>query len=217
MAFFEVHSYLLSDPTCEATGRRVNAFTGDPLAANYYTVNGILDAEGKLRPLSIGQLVMAICLARATELEDKIIKKMEAMAQTSLQLEVLTGIQETIVNNPDSKGNLTIEHDDYDISDWPLAAWKGEKTLRSSGELLEFLLADPVSKGGAGCKGLTAASTPEEVIAEISTRLDSLNTVNQEDLIELQSLTNKRDNSYDLISNVQKSLNTVLLSNARNL
>lgn len=216
MAFFEVHSYLLSDPTCEATGRRVNAYTGDPLAANYYTVNGILDDQGNLRQLSIGQLVMAICLARATELEDKIIKKMEAMAQTSLQLEVLTGIQETIVNNPNAKGDLTLEHK-YDISDWPLAAWKGGTELGSWAELLNFLLADPAKAGGAGCKGLTAASTPEEVLSEISTRLDSLNTVNQEDLIELQSLTSKRDNSYDLISNVQKSLNTVLLANARNL
>lgn len=213
-AFFTVGTYYLSDPNNPATGRRVNAETGDPLTANVYYVSSIKGADESPRPLSIGQLVMAICLARATELESKIISKMEAMAETTLQLETLTGIQETIVNNP-VNDNLTLDHT-YDISDWPMD-WKGGTTLNNWSDLGPFLKAAP-EDGGAGCKGLpdTGTPSPEEVISSISSRLDSLNTVSQEDMIELQSLTNKRDQSYDLITNVLKSFNTVLTSIARN-
>ena len=47
--------------------------------------------------------------------------------------------------------------------------------------------------------------------------MDSLNTISQDTLIQLQSLTAKRDQSYDLVSNVLKSLNNVLVGNANNL
>ena len=36
-------------------------------------------------------------------------------------------------------------------------------------------------------------------------------------MIELQSLTNKRDQSYDMISNVLKSLNTTIIGNINNM
>ena len=191
-----------------------NPETGRPLTANVYTLDGVKAPDGTPKLMSIGQLVMAICLARATELESKIISKMEAMAETTLQLETLTGIQETIVNNPDND-NLTLDHT-YDISDWPMD-WKGGTTLNNWSDLGPFLKAAP-EDGGAGCKGLpdTGTPSPEEVISSISSRLDSLNTVSQEDMIELQSLTNKRDQSYELITNMLKSIGSVNLNAVSN-
>ena len=47
--------------------------------------------------------------------------------------------------------------------------------------------------------------------------MDELNTFSQQKMIELQSLTNKRDQSYDMISNILKSLNTVLTGTVGNM
>ena len=47
--------------------------------------------------------------------------------------------------------------------------------------------------------------------------MDSLNTFSQQKMIDLQSQTTKRDQAYDMISNVLKSLNTVLVGNANNM
>ncbi|MBQ6245396.1 MAG: hypothetical protein IJK04_00910, partial [Kiritimatiellae bacterium] len=51
--------------------------TGRYMTARAYTVDGITDANGLPRELSIGQLVMAICLDRASKLEASIIALME--------------------------------------------------------------------------------------------------------------------------------------------
>ena len=47
--------------------------------------------------------------------------------------------------------------------------------------------------------------------------MDEKNTFSQQKMIELQSLTNKRDQSYDMISNVLKSLNTTIIGNINNM
>ena len=47
--------------------------------------------------MSIGQLVMALCLSRATEIEAKIVAKMEAMAANSADLEKLTALDKDLV------------------------------------------------------------------------------------------------------------------------
>jgi hypothetical protein len=57
----------------------------------------------------------------------------------------------------------------------------------------------------------------DDFISQIESKMDEKNSFSQQKMIELQSLTNKRDQSYDMISNVLKSLNTVLVGNANNL
>lgn len=54
-------------------------------------------------------------------------------------------------------------------------------------------------------------------IKEIEQMMDSLNSFSQQTMIDLQSLTNKRDQSYDMASNIIKSLNTTLMAIANNL
>ena len=46
--------------------------------------------------------------------------------------------------------------------------------------------------------------------------MDEKNSFSQQSMIELQSLTNKRDQSYDMVSNILKSLNTVMTGNVNN-
>jgi hypothetical protein len=60
-------------------------------------------------------------------------------------------------------------------------------------------------------------SNTDELITEIESKMDSLNSFSQQKMIELQSETNKRDQSYDLVTNFIKSLNTVEVGIVNNI
>ena len=186
--------------------------TGDYLTGNVYTVDGVYEADGVTpRRLSIGQLVMAICLARATALEsgstytdpatgdvksvDGIIQKMAKVEQTSEMLECLTTIENAVLS---SSVNLT------------------EKKITYQGKEYTYFnfLANVAELGTVPS---TANKDSEEFLEAIEAKMDENNTFSQQTMIELQSLTNKRDQSYDMISNVLKSLNTVLVGTANNI
>lgn len=57
----------------------------------------------------------------------------------------------------------------------------------------------------------------DALISAIETKMDSMNSFSQQKMIELQSYTNKRDQSFDMITNILKSLNNSLVGNANNL
>ena len=65
--------------------------TGLPLTANVYTIEGVTE-DGAPRLMSIGQLVMAICLQRASALEDQIIGVMDAINANTQLLDGLTTV-----------------------------------------------------------------------------------------------------------------------------
>ena len=176
------------------------------LSANYYTVEGVNDADGNPRALSIGQLVMALCLARAAELEngkidqygkvvkDGIIQIVESLNTTSEDLERLTEIEKAIVNETEGNIDLTTS------------------TLSDGTTYKAFL-----QSKGITVSGNTASAYSEQLITDIESKMDSLNSFSQQTMIDLQSLTAKRDQSYDMISNVLKSLYTTLSTNVGNL
>lgn len=182
MATFEISSINLS--MCGADQQ--------PLTANVYTLEGVQNADGTLRQLSVGQLVMALCLSRATELEAKIVAKMETMAANSADLEKLTAL-------------------DQDMVEWYADTSNKGKTWKKSG------FDDALALMG---KSANASFSYDEVgafISEIESKMDSLNSVSQTTLIDIQSLTATRDDTYNLVSNVLKSLQTVLIGNVNNL
>ncbi len=82
---FEVSSIALT---------RKDPESGAPLTANVYRLEGVNGG----RDISLGQLVMALCLARATELERKIIEIMATMDATTDRIERLSAIEEKLVN-----------------------------------------------------------------------------------------------------------------------
>lgn len=189
---------------------------GTPLQANVYHVDGIYNEKGGLRDLSIGQLVMAICLSRASDLEKAIINQMTKMSRISNNLEVLTQIQEALVNS----GSMTFPADFklycvyYDDDGNPAPIFdntSGDPITGDATSNAQF--AEFCSKAGITIEN----KSYDDLISEFTTKMNSLNSVSQTDMIQLQSLTSKRDQSYDLISNVLKSLQNVLLANANNL
>lgn len=175
------------------------------LAASYYTVAGVNNPDGTPRALSIGQLVMALCLARvaSTEvdengnkigLEPRIIDVVESLNTTSENLERLTEIESAIVNETSGSVDLTA------------------KTLSDGTTYKAFL-----ESMGITVSSNTANAQSEQLITDIESKMDSQNSFSQQTMIDLQALTAKRDQTYDMISNVLKSLYTTLASNANNL
>ena len=190
-----------------------SAETGRFLAANLYTLEGVKNEDGSPRVMSMSELVLAICLQRASGLENGyvdsvsgkrkkgIIDLMEDIAANSAMLKGLTEVEEKLVEigiggSFDAHGAFT-----YD----------GMATT-----YYNFLFYT------AGVTGLPAAGTwsydnVQTAISLVEDKMDSLNTLSQDLLIELQSLTAKRDQTYDLASNAIKSFNTVLLGTVNNM
>lgn len=186
--------------------------TGNLLTANVYRVDGIA------RELSISELVMAICLNRAAEVEDKIVGQMEAMGRTTVNLETLTTLQTVLTEQMTKYSREKITDLNNVTFDPPVKAQWYDKDgslkttdIKTYSNMTDFLTK---TAGVTIAEGTTMIS---EVVTQISSRVDSLNTTNQKDLISLQSWTNKRDQSYELITNMLKSINTVIMGNANNL
>ena len=172
----------------------VSPESGEFLTARAYTVEGVENADGSLRQLSIGQLVMAICLNRASKLETDIIALMEEMSATSAQLAALTEIENDILDGGANMDNINTSHVTYDGRDYTF---------------YDFLV---------NVMGFSSSDVPTgfvdgsntDLITLIESKMDEKNSFSQQKMIELQSLTNKRDQSYDMISNILKSLNTTM-------
>ena len=180
----------------------VSPESGEFLTARAYTVEGVTNADGSLRQLSIGQLVMAICLNRASKLEADIIALMEEMSTTSAQLADMTKIEQAVIDDfaANQSGHA------YDLNN---------VTVTSSTSAVQLLRDLEVINSSQtyvrNDKILSVADIMyDDFITQIESKMDEKNSFSQQKIIELQSLTNKRDQSYDMISNILKSLNTTM-------
>ena len=172
----------------------VSPESGEFLTARTYTVEGVENADGSLRQLSIGQLVMAICLNRASKLETDIIALMEEMSATSAQLAALTEIENDILDGGANMDNINTSHVTYDGQNYTFY------------DFLVNVMGFSPSDVPTGF----ADGSNTDLITLIESKMDEKNSFSQQKMIELQSLTNKRDQSYDMISNILKSLNTTM-------
>ena len=176
--------------------------TGMYLTARTYSLT-VKDADGAtetlLTNLSIGQLVMALCLERAVAKEKEIIDTMNSLNTTSSQLEALTTIETDVVAATDtSKVNLKNKTLTYNGSTYTYFAF-----------LDEVVKLDVVPE--------TACATDNEFVTSLERAMDERNSINQQAMIELQSATSKRDQAYDMISNILKSLGNVMSGILNNL
>ena len=187
----------------------INQDTGRYMTANVYTVDGVKDADGSLRQLSIGQLVMAICLQRASEMETSIISLMEKLNETSAQLADLTKIEQAVV---DEFAANTSAHS-YNLNNVSVS------TATNAVTLLRELGIINANQTAVSTKATLANSEIRDTdfITAIEAKMDEKNSFSQQNMIELQSLTNKRDQSYDLVSAMLKSLNTTISGNLNNM
>ena len=171
----------------------VNPETGEYRTARTYTVDGVLGVDNQPRLLSIGQLVMAICLQRAASLEAGIITLMEEMNSTSVKLELMTQIEADILDGGANMANINTSHVTYEGRDYDFRAF----------------LVNVVRMDAASVPSDFVSATDTDFITALEAKMDEMNSFSQQKMIELQSQTSKRDQAYDMISNVLKSLNTV--------
>ena len=171
----------------------VSPETGEYLTARAYTVDGVLGVDNQPRLLSIGQLVMAICLQRAASLEAGIITLMEEMNSTSVKLELMTQIEADILDGGANMANINTSHVTYEGRDYDFRAF----------------LVNVVRMDAASVPSDFVSATDTDFITALESKMDEMNSFSQQKMIELQSQTSKRDQAYDMISNVLKSLNTV--------
>lgn len=181
----------------------VSPESGEFLTARAYTVEGVENADGSLRQLSIGQLVMAICLQRASKLETDIIALMEEMSTTSAQLADMTKIEQAVIDDFAANQNgHAYNINNVSISSSTDGAVKLLRDLGVINSTQQYVRNDSILSN--------ADIMYDDFITQIESKMDEKNSFSQQKMIELQSLTNKRDQSYDMISNVLKSLNTTM-------
>ena len=181
----------------------VSPESGEFLTARAYTVEGVTNADGSLRQLSIGQLVMAICLSRASKLEADIIALMEEMSTTSAQLADMTKIEQAVIDDFAANQNgHAYNINNVSISSSTDGAVKLLRDLGVINSTQQYVRNDSILSN--------ADIMYDDFITEIESKMDEKNSFSQQKMIELQSLTNKRDQSYDMISNILKSLNTTM-------
>ncbi len=187
--------------------------TGAYLTARTYNVT-VTDADGvtttTLRNLSIAQLVMAICLERAVAKEKEIIDTMQALNVTSSELQALTEIETEVVTKDARKGE-SVNLDTKEIT------YNGEnQTYRTF--LTAMFVADGMTESEIeSLLSSTANADSKDLINAIEKSMDKRNSLNQQTMIELQSATSKRDQSYDMIANISKSLNQVEIGIVNNM
>ena len=89
----------------------------------------------------------------------------------------------------------------------------------SLSQILEFLEAEAGVdvKWGREYASSVSSADMEQLLTDIEAKMDSLNTVSQEDMIDLQALVNKRDQTYTLLSNASKLMSNLSLSIVNNL
>lgn len=170
------------------------------LSGSCYYVDGIfIEGTSTLRPLSIGQLVMALCLSRAAELESEIVEIANTLESSSEKLENLAEIENAIVGAENGS--------QIDLK---------SRRLPSGVTYYAYLTEKAY--------GISISSVPskadfssEDLISEIESKMDSLNSFSQQTMIDVQAMVNKRDQSYDMLTNILKSVFTTLSTNAGNL
>ena len=180
----------------------VSPESGEFLTARAYTVEGVTNVDGSLRQLSIGQLVMAICLQRASKLEADIIALMEEMSTTSAQLADMTKIEQAVIDDFAANQNGHAYNLDNVTVTSSTSAVQLLRDLGVINSTQQYVRNDSILSN--------ADIMYDDFITEIESKMDEKNSFSQQKMIELQSLTNKRDQSYDMISNILKSLNTTM-------
>ena len=150
------------------------------IATNRYAPAGSeainLYSTGAAENLTLGQLVAAVCVRTAGALEEQSINKMNLMNVGTEKLE---------------KASLYMQ----EIAEERMSDWATAKTY----------LADTVGVSGLP-DDLSTYEKRMQAVNAIKEKLDSMTQQAQEDMIDLQTIINRRDMTYNTSSNVIKAM-----------
>ena len=150
------------------------------IATNRYAPAGSrainLYSTGTAENLTLGQLVSAVCIRTAGALEEQSVNKMNMMSIGTEKLEKASAYMQEIAEET--------------MSDWAAA---------------KAYLADTVGVSGLP-DDLSTYEKRMQAVNAIKEKLDSMTQQAQEDMIDLQTLINRRDMTYNTSSNVIKAM-----------
>ena len=150
------------------------------IATNRYAPAGSrainLYSTGTAENLTLGQLVSAVCIRTAGALEEQSVNKMNMMSIGTEKLE---------------KASLYMQ----EIAEERMSDWATAKTY----------LADTVGVSGLP-DDLSTYEKRMQAVNAIKEKLDSMTQQAQEDMIDLQTIINRRDMTYNTSSNVIKAM-----------
>ncbi|MBQ9430691.1 MAG: hypothetical protein IJU44_03980 [Kiritimatiellae bacterium] len=163
----------------------------EQIATNRYAPSGAeaisLYTNGAASGLTLGQLVISVCLHSAAACEAQSVVKMNTMTSGSVQLEEASKWMEKIAAG---------------TADWSAAKSYLTGTLGIS----ESTLPDAIDTYAKRMAAVTA----------LKEKVDALAQQQQRDMIDLQTLVNRRDVAYSTSSNVIRSLGTSQGADAAN-
>lgn len=150
------------------------------IAVNRYAPEGSkainLYSTSTAENLTVGQLVSAICIRTACALEEQSVNKMNLMNANTETLDQASAYLQQIAENT--------------LTDWATAKAYLESTLDATG------LPDDLSTYNRRMQAINA----------IKEKLEGMTQQAQEDMIDLQTLINRRDLSYNTSSNIVKTM-----------
>lgn len=164
--------------------------------------------------LSLGRLLMGVCLERATMLERMSVGTMNRLARNNSQLEATANAMELLasvdVERAVMVSNLVVTlPEDYPAKGtWGL----GQPTIV---EFMEVELGIESSSIPGGLMWRYEQRTTAYGL--IKAKADALNSVSQETMIDLQTLITERNTAYNLATNGNKILLGGKLNTAGNL
>jgi len=177
----------------------------NPLKANVYTLEGVTNADGSLRLMSISQLCMAICLRRASSVEETLIGLMNDMAANSASLKDLSDVEQKFADlynrwDASSASKTTFE-----------STFAGDLATRFNNLMTSYYKetygdghTPSYSVDTSAGKISVSSDNIDQFFSDVEAAMDTLNTTSQELLIDIESYTAKRDDTYALVSNLSK-------------
>ena len=164
----------------------------ETIAVNRYAPQGAdaisLYSNGSAEGLTLGQLAISVCLHAASAYEGQSVLKMNVLTKGAGTLEVASQWMEKIANGS---------------ADWGAA----KAYLTSELKIPESSLPDAIDTYD---KRMAAVKAVKE-------KVDSLTQQQQRDMIDLQTLVNRRDVSYSTASNLMTSVSDTRSNLIRNL
>lgn len=134
--------------------------------------------------LTLGQLVAAVCIRTAGALEEQSVNKMNMMSIGTEQLDKASGYMLQIAEET--------------LSDWATA---------------KAYLSDTVGVAGLP-DDLSSYEKRMQAVDAIKERLETLTQQAQEDMIDMQTLINRRDMTFNTSSNIVKAIGNSKLNAA---
>ena len=168
------------------------AISAESIGVNRYAPQGAADVylfgRGDATGLTLGQLIASVCFSVAAVNERQSVAKMNMMNQGTLKLEQAASWFSQIADG---------------TADWTAAKAFCVNTLG----IPESGLPDDISS-------YTNRSTAAKAMKE---KMDYLSQSQQEDMVDLQTIVNRRDVAYTTSSNIISALGTSLTNSATKL